>query len=1491
MSDLMRITGWQIDGFGPFRGFAQEGVGPGLVVVHGPNEAGKSSLLRFLLWTLFPRRGDGREAGKAAAGVVRLSLGGAPYLVRREGGVAPTLYGPDGEVVFGGLAARLGGLERDTYEAIYAFSAAELLSLDSLGKDDARERLFAGATAGAGRSVREATSQLQAVMQGLWKPRAASKLGDVLREHEAARARLREARGAAVAFPSLQARIDAALARAQEATAAARRERRQAAELLQLIEAWPHFDGQRRAQAERDALLAQGTLEEEAAGRLRAAQARVLERGREAAQHRASQRRRAEDGEAVAVDEALVRRGPGLRELEAEAAEVHRVDEAVRALLGREVELRAALSRHLAEAGLSAADVAGLNLSASVEASLREGAAGVSAAAAAAEQLHRLRGEHEAAVAAVAQARSVAEAVQLDAPAVQLGLRVDRAVAEASTTERLAAQLAGLEAELARLELAAASARSRVAPPPTAWPDDRASLKVAEGAAERWQSAVRDHQAARAVWATEVERCERALAQATEQRQRAGEAPGGALADEVEALRRDEAAAISARSQAAEQVAVARSAEERAAALRSALPVGWRALGALPDEVVERGVKLAQAADAAVGAASSVSVGVAVGQVRPEAVVRAELSRALLARQAAEARDAARAGAPGWVPVAVLVAGGCALLLGLALLLSGGTPLGALVLLLGLALLAVGYVGWSHRAAPVDLSPLRELGLGEDATVERVAQRQQELFDERVEASAAARLAGTAAHAAQTQRRRDEALAAWSAYCVKLGLAADTAPEGAERALRDLQSAHAELGRAQRAGEQGARATAERRSWEARVEALAAREGVAPSLLALQRRVAELDERRRRVEAAVVAVVVAEAALAEARQREPGAPAGLREAESAWRQAAVTVGAPAGLAAAEAVTWVARCRDAVEATLAARAQRGSRDELNRRVAEADASELLAALGVGTLEEAAARVARARSAEHEAREAGARLRAAEQSVATLAAAVTAAELALGAAEQRALAWPEALVLAGLPVRTPAQALDTTLRAARSAQEAAAALPVVRQEREALEARRSAWSARVDAALAELGLSAGTLEERVRALRGAVGSVVQAEAAGRERARLLAEAVEAGERAEQAEAAAVAAEDELAAALSAHGLAGADEIEEAWRRAQRLRELEVRLEGLHSSLRAALGARADEAEVQARLAEGDTVGWQVDADAHQAAAEASEQEAARANAEAGAAQSAWDRAAEAYDVAAAEGEVASLATERDRLGAQYAVAVLADRLLSEALATFKERHAPGVFRVASEHLRAATAGAWSGVRLSDDEKDVRVLDAAGRQTSASTLSRGTTDLLYLSLRLGLARDQRPGGLMLPLVLDDVLVNLDPERADGLARILAAEAEARQVVLLTCRPESVAAVQRHAPGLHLLQLDRWAGLGQPPVIGAASAPRPVEADDEVERLYEAVVAAPGSGKAELVAAAGLTDAGWARAVRLLKEAGRIEQDGGKRGATYRVGAEGSR
>src|SRR5262249_36012559 len=49
----MRIDGWRIEGFGIFRDWEMRGLGPGLTVFLGANEAGKSTLLAFLRGVLF----------------------------------------------------------------------------------------------------------------------------------------------------------------------------------------------------------------------------------------------------------------------------------------------------------------------------------------------------------------------------------------------------------------------------------------------------------------------------------------------------------------------------------------------------------------------------------------------------------------------------------------------------------------------------------------------------------------------------------------------------------------------------------------------------------------------------------------------------------------------------------------------------------------------------------------------------------------------------------------------------------------------------------------------------------------------------------------------------------------------------------------------------------------------------------------------------------------------------------------------------------------------------------------------------------------------------------------------------------------------------------------------------------------------------------------------------------------------------------------------
>jgi uncharacterized protein YhaN len=87
--------------------------------------------------------------------------------------------------------------------------------------------------------------------------------------------------------------------------------------------------------------------------------------------------------------------------------------------------------------------------------------------------------------------------------------------------------------------------------------------------------------------------------------------------------------------------------------------------------------------------------------------------------------------------------------------------------------------------------------------------------------------------------------------------------------------------------------------------------------------------------------------------------------------------------------------------------------------------------------------------------------------------------------------------------------------------------------------------------------------------------------------------------------------------------------------------------------------------------------------------------------------------------------------------------------------------------------------------DGKQTIRVVSAKGESIDATSLSRGTVEQLYLCLRLGLADSFAERSVSLPVVLDDVLVNFDPDRARAVATELAASARSHQIIFMTCHP----------------------------------------------------------------------------------------------------------
>ena len=136
------------------------------------------------------------------------------------------------------------------------------------------------------------------------------------------------------------------------------------------------------------------------------------------------------------------------------------------------------------------------------------------------------------------------------------------------------------------------------------------------------------------------------------------------------------------------------------------------------------------------------------------------------------------------------------------------------------------------------------------------------------------------------------------------------------------------------------------------------------------------------------------------------------------------------------------------------------------------------------------------------------------------------------------------------------------------------------------------------------------------------------------------------------------------------------------------------------------------------------------------------------------------------------------------ARWQTLAAACRLLDSIRETYEQHRQPETLREASGYLERLTGGRYRRVWTPLGEHSLRVDDAEGHALPVEALSRGTREQLFLGLRLALASCYARRGAPLPLVLDDVLVNFDADRAKAAAVVLRDFAAAgHQLLVFTC------------------------------------------------------------------------------------------------------------
>ncbi len=178
----MRITSFHVDGFGALASLGEEELAPGLVVVHGPNEAGKSTLFDFLTGVLFgfPQRRDNPRfhvpvrGGRHGGRVSFVDDAGGEWVVERHAGPQRGLRVqlPDGTPGDErDLGRVLAGASPTLFRAVFAIGIDDLGHLDTLTTDEVRELLFSSSIFGQRRSATKAIKQLSDAREELARPR------------------------------------------------------------------------------------------------------------------------------------------------------------------------------------------------------------------------------------------------------------------------------------------------------------------------------------------------------------------------------------------------------------------------------------------------------------------------------------------------------------------------------------------------------------------------------------------------------------------------------------------------------------------------------------------------------------------------------------------------------------------------------------------------------------------------------------------------------------------------------------------------------------------------------------------------------------------------------------------------------------------------------------------------------------------------------------------------------------------------------------------------------------------------------------------------------------------------------------------------------------------------------------------------------------------------------------------------------------------------
>jgi len=167
------------------------------------------------------------------------------------------------------------------------------------------------------------------------------------------------------------------------------------------------------------------------------------------------------------------------------------------------------------------------------------------------------------------------------------------------------------------------------------------------------------------------------------------------------------------------------------------------------------------------------------------------------------------------------------------------------------------------------------------------------------------------------------------------------------------------------------------------------------------------------------------------------------------------------------------------------------------------------------------------------------------------------------------------------------------------------------------------------------------------------------------------------------------------------------------------------------------------------------------------------------------------ANADDLAKLRQQESMLVESIRRLAERWSELSLARHLLQNARRIFEKERQPRIIRMASQIFNNITGGRWRGLSLNLEDSSLMVLPEQGEPVDPCNLSRGAQEQAYLAFRMAYIREHAETREALPVIMDEILVNFDPERASRTAQELARLAGGeggQQILYFTCQPHMV-------------------------------------------------------------------------------------------------------